>query len=1100
MSAPFVDPAAIRAIAWGGSYDRGVAYFRSGAVRRTAWDGAARVLTADVRGSGHHVYRCTILLGAGDVLSAQCSCPVQEGCKHAIAALLASNAAGSPTVVPSPRPAGPFGAATTRPGPASTAAPTWRSLVAGDTETGVVPLALGVELRQRSPYRADDWAPRRTTAATARGLVARRDDLSLAVRPLMRSDRTGAWIRGDASWDAVRRGAARFVPQQARWLTELATILTGGAAPGGIGGSGEWLTLDGGRSTLLWPHLAAARDAGVELLPAATGQTVRLARYGAVAVDVADDGDRMLLRAVPEIEGLAAGEVVVGAVGSTGVYAVEIDRDPVPIVLAPAALSEPLRVLLAAGGEMAVPAHERDAFIAEGLPRLARRATVRLPAGIPTPVAAPPVAVVAVEFDPAHAVEYRISWSYAGRARIGFDEPLDADRDGAAEASLTASLEQAWDAAMATSFAPAGRLGGVETAEFAAQVLPAWRGLPGVRVEGNAPARRYTELAEEPEIRVRTVESDQPDWFDLGVVVCVGERRIPLAALITALSRGTRKLLLADGAYFSLSHPSLQRLRDLLAEAADLDEWEPETTRISRHQTDLWAEFEDLADVSEPALSWRSLVTGLRDVERVPPTPVPTGVTAELRPYQRAGFDWLAFLWRHRLGGVLADDMGLGKTLQLLALAAHIRSEPGTGPVLVVAPTSVLPTWAAEAARFVPGLAVVALDGTTARRGEPVADAAARADIVLTSYTLLRLDADEFARTGWSAVVLDEAQFAKNPRTKLHRAIARLRCDARFAATGTPLENSLTDLWSLLSLTAPGLFPSARRFREEYVQPIEQGRVPENAEAGPFRRARLARLRRRIRPLILRRTKEAVATELPPKQELELRVALEPAHRALYDRVLQRERQKVLGLLDDLDRNRFIVFRSLTLLRMLSLAPVLVDGRHAAIGSSKADALLDRLVEVTAEGHRALIFSQFTSFLALVADRLTAAGIDHEYLDGSTRRRGEVIDRFRRGTAPAFLISLKAGGFGLTLTEADYVFVLDPWWNPAAEAQAVDRSHRIGQTRTVIVYRLIAADTIEEKVLALQQRKARLFQAVVDDDALFAQELTADDIRGLVEP
>ncbi|MFT4307318.1 MAG: DEAD/DEAH box helicase, partial [Microbacterium sp.] len=421
-------------------------------------------------------------------------------------------------------------------------------------------------------------------------------------------------------------------------------------------------------------------------------------------------------------------------------------------------------------------------------------------------------------------------------------------------------------------------------------------------------------------------------------------------------------------------------------------------------------------------------------------------------------------------------------------------------PVLVVAPTSVLPTWAAEAARFVPGLAVVTVEGTSARRGEPIADAVARADVVLTSYTLLRLDADEFARTRWSAVVLDEAQFAKNPRTRLHRAVARLRCEARFAATGTPLENSLTDLWSLLSLTAPGLFPSARRFREEYVQPIERGRVPENAEAGPFRAARLARLRRRIRPFMLRRTKEAVAAELPPKQELELRVALDPSHRALYDRVLQRERQKVLGLLDDLDRNRFIVFRSLTLLRMLSLAPVLVDRRHAGIGSSKADALLDRLAEVTAEGHRALIFSQFTSFLALVADRLTAAGIEHEYLDGSTRRRGEVIDRFRRGTAPAFLISLKAGGFGLTLTEADYVFVLDPWWNPAAEAQAVDRSHRIGQTRTVIVYRLIAADTIEEKVLALQRRKARLFQAVVDDDALFGQELTADDIRGLVEP
>jgi SNF2 family DNA or RNA helicase len=215
--------------------------------------------------------------------------------------------------------------------------------------------------------------------------------------------------------------------------------------------------------------------------------------------------------------------------------------------------------------------------------------------------------------------------------------------------------------------------------------------------------------------------------------------------------------------------------------------------------------------------------------------------------------------------------------------------------------------------------------------------------------------------------------------------------------------------------------------------------------------------------------------------------------------VLQRERQKVLGLLDDLDRNRFIVFRSLTLLRMLALAPGLVDEDHAQIVPSKLDALLEQVDEVVAEGHRVLVFSQFTSFLDLVEQRLDAHGIGHLRLDGSTRRRGEVVSSFREGDAPVFLISLKAGGFGLTLTEADYVFLLDPWWNPAAEAQAVDRTHRIGQDRTVMVYRLIAAGTIEEKVLALQRRKARLFEAVLDDDALFGGALTADDIRGLFE-
>lgn len=250
---------------------------------------------------------------------------------------------------------------------------------------------------------------------------------------------------------------------------------------------------------------------------------------------------------------------------------------------------------------------------------------------------------------------------------------------------------------------------------------------------------------------------------------------------------------------------------------------------------------------------------------------------------------------------------------------------------------------------------------------------------------------------------------------------------------------------------------------------------------------------------MLRRTKEHVAPDLPSKQEQILEVELSASHRALYEAVLQRERQKVLGLLPDLDRNRFIVFRSLTLLRMLSLSPALIDANDRRIGSRKLDVLLERVAELQEEGHRALVFSQFTSFLDLAAERLTAAGIPYAHLDGASLRRQEIVDGFRDGTQPVFLISLKAGGFGLTLTEADYVFLLDPWWNPAAEAQAVDRTHRIGQSSQVFVYRMISVGTIEEKVLDLQRRKARLFSAVMDDEALFAQALTADDIRGLFD-
>jgi SNF2 family DNA or RNA helicase len=296
------------------------------------------------------------------------------------------------------------------------------------------------------------------------------------------------------------------------------------------------------------------------------------------------------------------------------------------------------------------------------------------------------------------------------------------------------------------------------------------------------------------------------------------------------------------------------------------------------------------------------------------------------------------------------------------------------------------------------------------------------------------------------------------------------------------------ELWSLLSITAPGLFPSPTRFRDMYARPIER---QADAEL-------LARLRRRIKPLVKRRTKEQVAADLPAKQEQLLEVELEPCHRRIYQRHLQRERQKVLGLIHDVDRNRFTILRSLTLLRQLSLHPGLVEPEHRNLGSSKIDALVNQLGEVIDGGHRALVFSQFTGFLAHVRERLDAAGVAYSYLDGSTRKRPEVVRQFKDGTVPVFLISLKAGGFGLNLTEADYCFLLDPWWNPATETQAVDRTHRIGQTRNVMVYRLIAKDTIEEKVLALANRKAELFAGVMNDGNVFGTALDADDIRALL--
>nr|WP_281369414.1 DEAD/DEAH box helicase [Microbacterium proteolyticum] len=654
------------------------------------------------------------------------------------------------------------------------------------------------------------------------------------------------------------------------------------------------------------------------------------------------------------------------------------------------------------------------------------------------------------------------------------------------------------------SLAPRATLRDADAAAFSAHVLPAVDVVDEVRVRTRGTRPTFRELRGDPSLRITTVESLDRDWLDLGIAVTIDGRLIPFGVLFTALSRGRTRIKLSDGAWFSLAHPALQRLRELLEEAAALDEWET-GPRVPRTHLALWAEFEDLADRSDAAVEWRQLARALRDVAEVPEVATPPGFLADLRPYQREGLAWLALLHGHRLGGILADDMGLGKTLQLLALIAHSRSRGDARPWLVVAPTSVLPTWHAEAARFVPDLRVAVVEATAVRRERTIAEIAGAADVVVASYGVVRADAEEFAATHFSGVVLDEAQFVKNPATRIHRAIAALHTDAVYAATGTPIENGLDDLWALLALTAPGLFPSIRQFREDYTRAIE--RLPSDAPTelsaaatGSHRAKMLERLRRRVRPFLLRRTKDVVASDLPPKQEQEIAVPLGPAHQAVYDRVLQRERQKVLGLLDDLDRQRFIVFRSLTLLRMLALAPGLVDDRDASLGSAKLDVLLDRLVEIAAEGHRALVFSQFTSFLDMAAQRLDAAGLAYAHLDGSTTRRGDVVAGFREGDAPVFLISLKAGGFGLTLTEAEYVFVLDPWWNPAAEAQAIDRAHRIGQDKSVFVYRLIAAGTIEEKVLALQRRKAALSEAVIDDGEAFAAALDAEDIRGLLGP
>lgn len=589
--------------------------------------------------------------------------------------------------------------------------------------------------------------------------------------------------------------------------------------------------------------------------------------------------------------------------------------------------------------------------------------------------------------------------------------------------------------------------------------------------------------------------TDSPDWFGLRMRLLVGGHEVPLSDVLEAVSSGADHVQV-DGTWVALDPGRLERLRTLLEQARLLGDGETADglPRVSLLQEGLWEDAAEVADRVEEAEQWTRRLRGIRGHGDLSGLPVSTRTVATLRPYQEEGHRWLTALAREGLGGILADDMGLGKTLQILSAVQSLRdaSEPGTdptGPVLVVAPTSVLGTWAHEARRFTPDLHVVVVPATAKRRGLELVDLVRGADVVVTSYTIVRLEPGEWAGIEWSGLVLDEAQAVKNPRTVLHRALEGVHSHWSVAVTGTPVENSVGDLWSILRLVTPGLLPGWKAFNDSFRKPIESGADP----------LALAHLHRLTAPFVLRRTKEQVAPDLPDKTESVIGVELGEEHRRLYDQYLTRERSRLLGLLDDLDANRMDVLASLTRLRQLALDPALVDPRHDSVGSAKVELLADQLDQILPSGHQVLVFSQFTRFLTRIRDALTRRGIEVAYLDGSTHDREAVIDSFRDGTKPVFLISLKAGGTGLTLTEADYVYVMDPWWNPAAEAQAVDRAHRIGQTHKVNVYRLVAEDTIEQKVVELQERKKDLVEAVVDGGGTGNGRISAEDLRDLLE-
>jgi superfamily II DNA or RNA helicase len=1074
------------------TFDRARAYARDGAVLNVRWLAKDQQVYGEVAGHARAPYTAWARLsrsadGRLTSFHGNCTCPVHSDCKHAVALVLAAVATGEDDTL-----------AQVTPQPWEKAL---RGLLRDDRQLDDEPtLGLQFEIVDASrSYRTGLSTP-----------------LRIGMRPVTRG-RRGGWIRSDISWQNLTAawGSMRTPYQdQVRLLREIAAM-DAASRDTYYRNSGQLIYLETLPNKRIWTVLAEARELGMPFAQndRASSPVTLLSEPAYVLIDVVRDEDgelvlRPSLTAGGERPSLDAMLLLGEPAHGLAWWGVEGDDEVLAgngLRIAP--LAEPvdpvLRNLVDIRG-LTVPAADEPQFFTRYYPALQQRMRlVAADGSVELPVPQPPVLVLDLTYGEDVRLDLHWHWNYSiGEAvrreplwsRVGPSRSRDLEQEAVIVKAVEAATGHLAGALTRSSvgerLAAAVTFDGLEAIRFISDVLPQLQDLPGVAVESHGTPRDYREAESGPIVAMEaTAAPGERDWLDLAVTVTVDGEDVPFDQLFVALAAGQAHLVLPSGTWFTLDRPELAALAGLIAEARALNDRGPQSARVSRFQTDLWDELDQLGVISGQAMQWQASMRSLREVTEVEDLPLPPGLNAVLRPYQSSGFAWLAFLHAHGLGGILADEMGLGKTLQAIALVCHAKAQGETAPFLVVAPTSVVYNWLAECQRFAPDLDVRIVTETARRRGSTIAAAAAGADVVVTSYALFRLEYDDYAVVPWAGLMLDEAQFVKNPKSRAYRCAKLLPAPFKLAITGTPMENNLMELWSLLSITAPGLFPHPAGFEKHFRTPIEKDND----------RDRLALLRRRIKPLMLRRTKEQVVSDLPAKQEQVVELPLNAKHRRVYETHLQRERQKVLGLLGNLEKNRFEIFRSLTLLRQASLDPVLIDPRYHDIPSTKLDALMELLTEISSEGHRTLVFSQFTRFLGNARQRLDEAGIGYCYLDGATRRRPEVLEKFRTGDAPVFLISLKAGGFGLNLTEADYCVLLDPWWNPATEAQAVDRIHRIGQTRKVMVYRLVAKDTIEEKVMALKAHKAALFDNVMADGDVAPSALTAADIRGILE-
>ena len=606
-------------------------------------------------------------------------------------------------------------------------------------------------------------------------------------------------------------------------------------------------------------------------------------------------------------------------------------------------------------------------------------------------------------------------------------------------------------------------------------------------------------------------ETNRPNWFAADVGMEVNGARLPLLPLIVRLLTTSPHLLrtgrlatmgdkpvlipLEDGrSHIPVPASRLHRILTSLTELLTSGTKGLQGHKIVLHRLRAAAYAsipEDDALCRRTAARLRDLAEGIRSGNFQHASPLPGGLKATLRPYQNDGFQWLQFLSRHGLGGILADDMGLGKTVQTLAHLLAEKENSGGQPNLIVCPTSLLSNWRDEAARFTPELRVHIHHGT--QRAASLKDAAA-CDLLITSYPLLGRDEEALAAMTFHAVVLDEAQYIKNPRTVAAQAACKLQSTLRICLTGTPMENHLGELWSIFHFLMPGFLGTWDQFTAGFRTPIEKENDAERRQM----------LSRRITPVFLRRTKENVLKELPPKVETVQRIPLSPAQADLYESVRAAMDKRIHEELErsDIGQSRIYILDALLKLRQVCCHPPLLKTQSASTvtDSAKLEAFMELVVPLVEEGRRVLVFSQFVEMLRVLSSRLRGEKIAHLMLTGETKNRGDLVNQFQQGVAPVFLISLKAGGTGLNLTAADTVIHYDPWWNPAAENQATDRAHRIGQQGTVFVHKLICEGTIEERILELQKKKAALVGSLLNGSATSLAAMDASDLEFLLAP